>query len=222
MIPAVVLDVVRRFLIIQVLLEEAARLFSAVAHTDLARITDSGFRSVRSHQHDLVHRRRLAHRARLRRHADKVAYRKCRLCLTETFHDGDAGHFSEAVEYLRVHGLTRDAGVTDGGQIVFAEILFDEESVHCGRRAECGDLVFAKQRKDVVRMEAVEIVYKCRPAVHPLSIQLAPQSLAPACVGDGQMQAFGVYALPVSRCDEVAERILAAVDNCLRVTRCSG
>ena len=60
-IPAIVLDVVRRFLIIQVLLEEAARLFIAVAHTDLARITDSGFRSVRSHQHDLVHRRRLAH-----------------------------------------------------------------------------------------------------------------------------------------------------------------
>ena len=70
--------------------------------------------------------------------------------------------------------------------------------------------------------KAVKIVYKCCPAVHPLSIQLAPQSLAPASVGDGQMQAFGVYALPVSRCDEVAERVLAAVDNCLRVTRCSG
>ena len=71
-------------------------------------------------------------------------------------------------------------------------------------------------------METVEIVDKCCSAVHPLSVQLAPESLAPAGVGDRQVKTFSMHALPVAGGDEVAEGVLAAVNDRLRISRSSG
>ena len=112
--------------------------------------------------------------------------------------------------------------MADGGEIVFAEIFLNKEAVHRRRCAECRDLILREQRQDIVGVEAVEVVDKCCSAVHPLSVQLAPESLAPAGVGDCQMKSFCMYTLPVAGGDKVAEGVFAAVNDRLRISRSSG
>ena len=56
-------------------------------------------------------------------------------------------------------------------------------------------------------MEAVEVVDEDGCLAEPLAVQLAPQRLAPAGFGDGQMQAVGVDAVPVFGGEEMAEGV---------------
>ena len=218
MIPAVQLAGVSRLLVIEIALEETARLGPAVADADLTGLADRHFISVGILQHDCIHRAGLAHGTRLRGHADEVSDRQRRLCLAEALHDGDTCCLAESVEDFRIHCLARDAGVPDRGEVVLVEILLDEETVHGRRCAEGRDLVLGEEREQIVRMETVEVVNEGRASVHPLAVELAPQGFSPAGIGDRQMQSVCMYALPVSRCHEVTERVLAAVFDCLRIT----
>ena len=71
-------------------------------------------------------------------------------------------------------------------------------------------------------METVEIIDEHRRFVHPLTVQLAPESLAPAGIGDSEVQTVRVGVLPVARCHIMPDRILIAVQNELRIARCTG
>ena len=52
----------------------------------------------------------------------------------------------------------RGSRILNRGEVVFGQILFDEEAVHRGGSAESGDAVLLEHGKDVVRVEAIEVV----------------------------------------------------------------
>src|SRR5699024_9841244 len=57
---------------------------------------------------------------------------------------------------------------------------------------------------------------------HPLAVVLAPQRLAPARVGDGEVQPLGVYVVPVLGGDVVSQGVLVAVLGDLGIPRGAG
>ena len=107
-------------------------------------------------------------------------------------------------------------------KIVACKILFHHHAQHCRRRAECGDFVFAQKRHDVAGVEAVEIVYEHRALAHPLTVQLAPERLAPARIGYGKVQTVRLAAVPVLGGHEMTERVCMAVLDHFRLARCAG
>ena len=66
-------------------------------------------------------------------------------------------------------------------------------------------------------METLKVIYEYSRFVHPLSVELAPESLAPACIRDGEVETVGVGILPVACSYIVTQRILIAVENQLRI-----
>ncbi len=189
---------------------------------DLAGLTDCRRCSVGEQNLHIVLRIRSAHAARLRLHADNIRNGKRGLRLAEALHELDAGRTLELVEDLRIQRLTCDTGVFQRGKIISAEILLDEETVHGRRRAEARDVVFLEHRQNVICMEAVEIIHKYGGFAHPLTVELAPERLAPAGVGDREMQTVRIGILPVTGGHIVAERILIAVQHELRIAGGAG
>ena len=92
-----------------------------------------------------------------------------------------------------------------------AQILLDHHAVHGGGRAERRDIVFGEHGQNLMGVEPLEIVDKDRALAEPLAVELAPQCLAPAGVGNGQMQAVPLDTVPVFGGDKVAQHILIAV-----------
>ena len=165
----------------------------------------------------MVLRRGLAHRTELVLLAEQVTDDERRLGLAEALHDAETGIFLKYFINLRVERLACGRRMYDRGQVVFADVLLDQHAVHGRRRAKCRDVVLREHRKDVLSMEAVEVVHEDRRLAQPLAVELAPQSLAPAGVGDGQVQTVGVNLMPILGGYIVAERVEVAVACDLRV-----
>ena len=68
-------------------------------------------------------------------------------------------------------------------------------------------------------MEAIEIVGEHARLHEPLTVVLAPYGLAPAGIGDGEMQAVGTHVVPVLGRHEMRERVAAVMQHHLRVAR---
>ena len=82
-------------------------------------------------------------------------------------------------------------------------------------------MIFCKHRQYVSRVKAVEIVNKgCRLA-QPLPVKLAPHSLCPACIGNGEVQTVRVNIVPVFRCVEVPQRVFIVMRRNFRVAACA-
>ena len=163
-----------------------------------------------------------AHGAGLGHGAHRVVDGQGGLRLAEALHQGQARGPLPLLEHLRVQGLPGGGGILNGGQVVFAQILLDEEPVHGGRGAEGGDVILGKHRQNVVGVELVEVVGEDGRLVHPLAVVLAPQGLAPACVGDGEVQPFGIHVVPVFGGDVVAQGIFIVVLGNFGVARGAG
>ena len=69
-------------------------------------------------------------------------------------------------------------------------------------------MILSEHRKDVRCIEAIEVIYKYGALAEPLSVELAPKSLAPACVGDSKMKSVLEYAVPVFCSNIVTKRRL--------------
>ena len=83
-------------------------------------------------------------------------------------------------------------------------------------------MVFREHGQNVVGVELVEVVGEDGGLVHPLAVVLAPQRLAPACVGDGEVQAVGVHVVPVLGGDVVAQGVFIVVLGDFGVARGAG
>ena len=68
-------------------------------------------------------------------------------------------------------------------------------------------------------MEAVEVVGEHGGFHEPLTVVLAPHGLAPARVGDGEVQAVGTHVVPVLRRNEVRDGVFGVMQHHLRVAR---
>ena len=67
-------------------------------------------------------------------------------------------------------------------------------------------------------METLEVIYEYSRFVHPLTVKLAPESLALACIRDSEVETVRIGILPVACSYIVTERILIAVEYKLRIS----
>ena len=82
-------------------------------------------------------------------------------------------------------------------------------------------MVFLNGAHNLLRCKLLVVVYEYRCSRKPLSVELAPYSLAPASVGNGQMDAVSAEVVPVYASCEMAKGIQMVVCNHLRLAACS-
>ena len=223
MVPAVVPDGLRALLVLIVAEEQAAgQLIAARLDADLAVDAVGDGVAVRVDQVDAVAGDGLAHGAGLHEIAGQVADAERHLGLAVALGDLQAGSFAELIEDLGVERLAGRRRVLDGRKIVLRQILLDEHAVHRGRRAERGDVILGEHGQDLRGVEAVKVVGEDRAFAQPLAVELAPERLAPAGLGDREVQAVGLDPVPVLGGHKVAERVFVAVHGDLRIAGRAG
>ena len=83
-------------------------------------------------------------------------------------------------------------------------------------------MIFRKHRENGMRVKALEIVYEHSAFTQPLTVELTPQCLAPACLGNGEVQAVTLALMPATRCQIVAQCILVGMLGQLRISGGAG
>ena len=192
------------------------------AHHDFSGFAHRGAGTVGQDDVHVVQGAGHAHGAGLGHAAHRVVNGEGGFGLAEALHQGKARGPLPLLINFGVQRLACGGGVFNRGEVVFRQILFDEETIHGGRRAESGDVVFCKHGQDVVSVELVKIVGKDGGLVHPLAVIFSPQGLAPARVGNGEVQAVRIYVMPVFGGDIVAQGIFVVVLCNFRITRGAG
>ena len=76
-----------------------------------------------------------------------------------------------------------------------------------------------EERKDLLGIKSVEVVYEDRSLAEPLTVELTPHRLRPTGIGNGEVKSLGIYLMPVLRGYEVTERILVVMRRDLGITR---
>ena len=158
-------------------------------------------------QLDLIQRGRFAHRTQFRGHADQIAHGERGFRLSETFHDFQPGCPLEDVEHFRIERFARSRGILDRAEVIFGEILADEEPVHRRRRTESRDVVLLEQTENIGGVKAVEVIHENCALAEPLSVEFTPGGFAPAGIGNREMQTIRLDIVPPARRDDVSERI---------------
>ena len=160
-----------------------------------------------------------AHATGFRLHPGHGGYGQGGFGLAEAFHQTDARELLEGVEHGGVQRLARDGAVLEVRQVVLGEVFVDEEAEDGGRRAERSDVVVLYLLQDVGRGELLVVVDEDVGAGYPLAVELAPYSLAPARVGDGEVEAVGLQVVPDVARDDVSQRISEVVGHHLGFAR---
>ena len=81
-------------------------------------------------------------------------------------------------------------------------------TVYSWRCTESSDFVFLDHLQDLFGIKIIKIIGKDACFTQPLSVDLAPQCLAPAGIGNSKMNAVRVYLVPVFGCYIMTQRIL--------------
>ena len=211
-------------LLVLIITEEqpAEMLASRSMDDDLARVAVGGRVAVLIDKVDAVAGDGLAHRAGLERLADEVRNAERHLRLAEALGDLQPRRLFKLIIDLRVQRLARGRCVLDGTEVEAGQILLDQHPVHRGRRTERRDVVFGEHRQDLLGVEPIKVVDEHRTLAQPLAIQLAPERLAPAGLGDREVQSAGLHPVPVAGRDVMAQRIFVAVNGDLRIAGRAG
>ena len=110
----------------------------------------------------------------------------------------------------------------DGRKVILAQILLNEHPVHGGRCTEGGDVIFGKHGQDLLSVKPVKIIDKDRTLAEPLTVELAPKSLAPTGFGDGKVQAVPLTQMPVTGSNVVAKSIFVRMHRHLGIAGGTG
>ena len=88
------------------------------------------------------------------------------------------------------------------------QVMQHQHTVDCRRRAKGGDLILLKNREQLLRMElAAHIENENARTCDPLPEVIAPDILAPAGIGYGEMHVAGTESVPESGGNAVPDRI---------------
>ena len=87
---------------------------------------------------------------------------------------------------------------------------------------EKGDVVLSEHRQDVRRVKFVKVIDEDRAFAQPLAVELAPEGLAPARIGDGEVEAVPLAAVPVLCRDVMSQGVGMAVLGHLRIAGGAG
>ena len=83
-------------------------------------------------------------------------------------------------------------------------------------------MVFRKQGQNLLGVETVKVVDEDGCLTQPLTVELAPQGLCPAGIGNGQVQAVGIHLMPVFCGDKVTQWVLVVVGGQLGIAGGAG
>ena len=222
MIQPVVPGFLRLFFVQIILAVKAAGCRFVRVNHDFAHFAVGHGVAVRVHDVYVILRAGLAHGADLRHGTVQVADGQRRLRLAEALHDLQPRRLFKLAENFRIQRLAGGGHMMDGTEVVVFQIHLDEHSQHRGRRAEGRDIVFFEHRQDVRGVKLVKVIYKHCAFAQPLAVQLAPQGFAPPGIGDCQVQAVPLAAVPVFGRDIVAQGVGMLVLRHLRVAGRSG
>ena len=207
MVHAVVPNPGRFFRILVVTLKQAERLSLIGPDHNLSPFTGLRGRSVRKQQVDVVLGIGQAHAAGLGFHPREGSQGHGGFGLAEALAQFQPRERFEFFENRAVQRLAGRAGPAQGTEVVFGEVFLDEEAVNGRRRAEGGDVVIGHLLQQVGRRKLLMIIDKDRGAGEPLAVHLAPDGLAPAGIGNGQVQAVFTQVMPIDARHQMAQRI---------------
>ena len=109
------------------------------------------------------------------------------------------------------------------GEIELIEVGEDQHPVDGRRAAEGRDTVPFQQRQDLGGVEpAADVVDEYARADDPLAVEFPPRALAPAGIGDRQVEIVWVQVVPHLPGDEVPQGIGVIVDHHLGLTGGAG
>lgn len=168
---------------------------------------------------DIVLRIGQTHAAGFGVHPGHGGYGQGGFGLPESFHQTDAGQFLEGLEHGGVQSFAGDGTVLQTRQVVLRQVFVDEEAEDGGRRAKRGDVIVLNLLQDVGGRELLVIVDEDVGSGYPLSVQFAPYGLAPAGVGDGEVQAVGLQVVPDVARHDVSQRVGEVVSHHLGFAR---
>ena len=83
-------------------------------------------------------------------------------------------------------------------------------------------MVFRKQGQNLLGVETVKVVDEDGCLTQPLTVELAPQGLCPAGIGNGQVQTVGIHLMPVFCGDKVTQWVLVVVGGQLGIAGGAG
>ena len=217
MIDAVVPGLTGQFLVTIVFLEEADGLTVTDAHHDLTLLTILATGAVGTQQVDVILGVGHTHAAGLRLHPGEGAERHGGLRLSEAFHHLDAGLLVELIEHGGIQGLAGGGAIFQRREVIVRQILADHEAVDSGRCTETRHLVFLNLTQQGVGIELLVVEDEHRCAGEPLTIELTPNGLTPAGVGNGQVEGTFMQVMPEHTRCQMAHGIEVVVGHHLRL-----
>ena len=205
-------------LIVQVVtLEQTEGLAPVGADHDLPLLAVLGRTAVGGHQVDPVLGIGHAHAPGFGLHPRERGQRQRRLGLPEALHQTDARQAQEGVVHGSVQRLARRGAVLQRREVVFGEILADQEAVDRRRRAQRRDAVLLDLAQHVRGRELLVVVDEQAGPGQPLPVEFAPRGLGPPRVGDRQVQAAFVEVVPQQPRGDMPQRIGEVVGHHLRL-----
>ena len=205
-------------LITIVIFEEADRLVVADADANLALFTILAFRHVWTEDVNIILWVWLAHASWL--WLDPREGSECHrgLCLSEALVNLNASQLLEGLCHGWVHSLTRCGAVFKTAEVILREILLNHEAVDSRRGTERGDVVLLNLAHDLIRRKLLVIEDEDGGSGKPLSVELAPYSLAPTSIGYGKMDGVFVEIMPIYTRGQMTEGIEVIVCHHLWLT----
>ena len=149
----------------------------------------------------------LSHGAWLWLHAVKVADGEGQLRLAVALLHLDSSLFQKLVVDFAVEGLSCGGAVDKAGKVVLGKVLPYQIAIDSGGSTEGGDLVPLHLFQQTAGDKGHHVVGEYGASSQPLAVNLAPDCLCPASLGQGQVEAAVHHLLPVAGGDDVAQGI---------------
>ena len=122
------------------------------------------------------------------------------------------------LEEVGIQGLAGGSAVLKARQVEGVDVDFTDHAVHGRRAAEGGHAVLLDYVQDFFGVEAVEVVGEHAGFHDPLAVVLAPHGLAPARIGDREMEAaVAFHVVPPLGGEGVRDRVALVVHDHLGV-----
>ena len=190
-----------------VIFEETDRFVVADADANLALFTILAFRHVWAQDVNIILWVWLAHASWLWLDPREGTQSHGGLCLSEALVNLNTSKFLEGLCHGWVHSLTRSGAVFKTAEVILREIFLNHEAVDSRRGTERGDVILLNLAHDLISRKLLVIEDEDGGSGKPLSVELAPYSLAPTGIGYGKMDGVLMEIVPIYTRGQMTEGI---------------
>ena len=194
-------------LITIVIFEETDRLVVADADANLTLFTILAFRHVWAKNVNIILWVWLAHASWLWLDPREGSQGHGGLSLSEALINLNARQLLEGFCHGWVHCLTRCGAVFKTAEVILREIFLNHEAIDGRRGTERGDVILLNLAHNLICRKLLVIEDEDGGSGKPLSVELAPYSLAPTGIGYGKMDGVLVEIVPIYTRGQMTEGI---------------